>query len=365
MNFTGEKLRLARLLNAKTLQDVAELTGESKQKIHKLENEQAYPDDGLVSLLSDVLKVRPDFFELDSTSGHPVPAEEIHFRSVKSRAKQADKEHDAAKVFILDQMLMWVGHELALPAYNIPEIPTKTDKDIELAANKCRHYWDLGNGPIDNIVRVLENAGVVVVNSDSRCDAIDGAAIDNRHPKVLRNTPKFGYRSRFTDAHELGHLVMHKGMITGDRETERQANRFASAFLMPAETFYQVFPRGYRLDWTKIEKLKKEWKVSKAAIFYRAKQIGAINDAQYKSAVIQMGNDGERKIEKGDENIQPEVPEILSESLQYLYQTRHWDYQWWTKTLGIHQELLSIVIGEKLLSDIGYRQINPKLKVIR
>jgi len=42
--------------------------------------------------------------------------------------------------------------------------------------------------------------------------------------------------SRFDAAHELGHLIMHHDAEPGDLYMERQADAFAAAFLMPAET---------------------------------------------------------------------------------------------------------------------------------
>ena len=39
---------------------------------------------------------------------------------------------------------------------------------------------------------------------------------------------------------ELGHLVMHDGIITGCKATEKQANYFASSFLMPRLGFFSA-----------------------------------------------------------------------------------------------------------------------------
>lgn len=64
-----------------------------------------------------------------------------------------------------------------------------------------------------------------------------------QRPYVLLSSDKGnGFRSQFDLAHELGHLVLHKGI---ERSTdpqryklmEDQAHRFAGAFLLPAETF--------------------------------------------------------------------------------------------------------------------------------
>lgn len=60
-------------------------------------------------------------------------------------------------------------------------------------------------------------------------------------------------------SHECAHLIMHRGIETGDKATENQANRFARAFLLPRASFIQEFPRGSSLNWKAIFALKLRW----------------------------------------------------------------------------------------------------------
>ncbi|HEY8908294.1 MAG TPA: ImmA/IrrE family metallo-endopeptidase, partial [Rhodoferax sp.] len=61
------------------------------------------------------------------------------------------------------------------------------------------------------------------------------------HPIKIGHVPEItGHVRRNTQfgvAHELGHFSLHIGVLTGDQLTETQANRFASALLMPRSTF--------------------------------------------------------------------------------------------------------------------------------
>ena len=57
----------------------------------------------------------------------------------------------------------------------------------------------------------------------------------------ISDTNKTAEHSRFDAAHELGHLVLHRHGPPRGIEAERQANAFASAFLMPHGS---VFPRA-------------------------------------------------------------------------------------------------------------------------
>ena len=57
--------------------------------------------------------------------------------------------------------------------------------------------------------------------------------VEGRKTVVFLNTYKSTEHSRFDASHELGHLVLHKHGPPQGREAEKQANTFASAFLMP------------------------------------------------------------------------------------------------------------------------------------
>ena len=95
-------------------------------------------------------------------------------------------------------------------------------------------------------------------------------------------------------AHELGHMILHSHLgkkYLEDKDktkrhslVEQQAFRFASAFLMPAESF--------RADvWmTSLEallSLKERWKVSVKAMIMRCSQLGMIDEDQSRRLYIQ------------------------------------------------------------------------------
>ena len=52
-----------------------------------------------------------------------------------------------------------------------------------------------------------------------------------------------GNRDNFNLAHEMGHIVMHRGIshTPGTRTVENQAHRFAGAFLAPAKALRKAF----------------------------------------------------------------------------------------------------------------------------
>jgi Zn-dependent peptidase ImmA (M78 family) len=103
-------------------------------------------------------------------------------------------------------------------------------------------------------------------------------------------------RQRFTIAHELGHLELHRPMITasvhvdksfpalmrdeksatGAERIEIQANQFAAELLMPRKLIQQAFAaKQFDIDDEKpIEELARKFRVSKQALEYRIRDQG-------------------------------------------------------------------------------------------
>src|SRR5207247_2215296 len=83
-------------------------------------------------------------------------------------------------------------------------------------------------------------------------------------------------RERFGLAHELGHHVLHDAAIGHSDERERQADRFASAFLVPTSAFMREFPRSSVGLWSRLFALKARWGMSVSAFVQRATSLHLI-----------------------------------------------------------------------------------------
>jgi Zn-dependent peptidase ImmA (M78 family) len=80
---------------------------------------------------------------------------------------------------------------------------------------------------------------------------------------------------RFTLAHELGHIVLHRFPRP---EMEKEANEFASALLMPAADIRSVL--SGRIDLRRLAALKPEWRVSMQGLLYRAQALELIGRSE-------------------------------------------------------------------------------------
>ena len=113
-----------------------------------------------------------------------------------------------------------------------------------------------------------------------------------------------GDRLRFTIAHELGHLLLHKYRKPANyRDMEREAHRYAGALLMPQADARILLGDHFMLS--DLARLKASWGMSIASMVSRASNLGLIDANRTRSLQIQINSRGWRKREPvhvGDEH---------------------------------------------------------------
>jgi Zn-dependent peptidase ImmA (M78 family) len=203
------------------------------------------------------------------------------------------------------------------PEVNLPRIPISTLEDVERAAEETRLHWGLGlDAPIWQIGRVLERAGVVIVRHLVQSSKVDAFSRQGKITVIFLNEAvKSSSRWNFDIGHECGHLVMHPGIHTGDVETETQADRFASAFLMPRRAFSREFGMT-PFSWKHVFDLKRRWHSSAGAIVRRSYDLGLIGAAEYRRAFQYMSFKGWTKGEPNEPVFQE--PELLPTAFDAL-----------------------------------------------
>ncbi|OTG67303.1 helix-turn-helix domain-containing protein [Acinetobacter silvestris] len=345
-SFNGLELKLLRLFNEFSLEDVADKLGKSKQYVHKLETGLSYPTEELLASLCNIFNVKEDFFYQVHS---PLQEDQIHFRSLKT-SRQFAKQVVIARAEQLNRLLRFIEKHVNLPEYLINSIDTDhtilTGDQIEKIADDFRVQFELGLAPIQNLTEFCEDIGILITDFDSISNEVDALSLICQKPIIVRNTSKKSVcRQRFDIAHEVGHMVLHNGVITGDTLTESQAHRFASSLLLPQSMLRTNFPilfKGGRFDWAKMSEFKKIWGISKAAILYRAKQLNLIDDNQYKTGVIHLRVHGESKQEVEDPIMLEETPSLLQDAINVILEDN-------ISAEKISEELnISIPILEKL-----------------
>lgn len=181
-------------------------------------------------------------------------------------------------------------------------------------ADSTRTHLGLNeSGSIPNLTRAIEKMGIVVAPLHALASKqtahlnSDGVTQPN-----CKDMPTIGYsaknntgdRLRFTIAHELGHLILHRYRRPQlYREMEREAHRFAGALLMPQNDAKLIMPQ--RLMLTDLVRLKAGWGMSISSMISRASNLGIIDTDRTRSLQIQLSARGWRKEEPvhvGDEH---------------------------------------------------------------
>lgn len=187
-----------------------------------------------------------------------------------------------------------------------------------MAAELCRIEWGLGTGPLSNVVGLLESKGVAVCRYEFAEEQIEAFSFWNGpRPFIFLSSDKnSAARARFDAAHELGHLILHRWIGSEEiedpkvlKEVEREANRFAGAFLLPRRSFpNEVYTT--RLD--AFVTLKRRWKVAIQAMVYRCKDLAIFDEDQITNLYKQISYRKWRTKEPLDDELPLEQPRLLT-----------------------------------------------------
>jgi Zn-dependent peptidase ImmA (M78 family) len=172
-----------------------------------------------------------------------------------------------------------------------------------------RAHWKVPSGPIKNLTLLAERAGIVLMLSRLANTSVSGVtfSVPGLSPIILLNEEQPADRLRYTLAHEIGHLVMHR-FPSANMETE--ANTFASAFLMPANDIRPAF-LGRNIDLSLLGALKPEWRVSMQSLLMRAASLGFIPVGRQQYLWKQIKAIGIRLREPPQFDFPPEYPTIM------------------------------------------------------
>jgi Zn-dependent peptidase ImmA (M78 family)/transcriptional regulator with XRE-family HTH domain len=313
--FWGERLQLAREFRGWTQTQLAEKVAASCALISLCENgKKREPARDLVEACADVLGFQPEFFY--------GPVEEVfredecsfrHRRSTPERLKTQVRAHAT----LIGMVINALRSSFKFPEVDVPHIPARSFGEIEQAAEDCRKHWKIAlDSPIKSVGRLLERSGVIIVNHLVKSAKIDAFSRYGRTSVIFlnRSIPSAS-RWHFDIAHECGHLVLHPGIPTGTVETEEQADRFASAFLMPKGAFSREFSSA-PFSWNHIFDLKKRWQTSAASIVRRAYDLRLISAVDYRRGFQYLSAKGWNKAEPHEPVFQE--PELLSTTLAAL-----------------------------------------------
>jgi Zn-dependent peptidase ImmA (M78 family)/DNA-binding XRE family transcriptional regulator len=310
-NFNPKQLTFARTRRGYKKNDLAEKIGVTPRSITGYESGEFPPDTERLAKLASALKFPKEFF-WDEESIEQIEPEAVSFRAM-SKMSATLKNMALGAGTIAVQINSWLEDKFELPSPDLPELGRNIDP--EAAAEALRKYWGLGEQPINNMIHLLEAKGVRVFSLSIDAKEVDAFSMWwDSVPFVFLNIHKSAEHSRFDAAHELGHLIMHRHGQPHGQEAEKEANNFASAFLMPAKSvaskqFYFPTLEG-------LIKAKKYWAVSVAALNYRLHSLGFTTEWVNRNLCIQISQAGYRTHEPNE--LQRETSQVLDKIFNAL-----------------------------------------------
>lgn len=326
--FVGGRLREAREVRGLTAIALAEMTGVTRQAISQYETGRSSPSPDVLGSLARVLNMPEPFF---TKPERQLDRGTVFYRSMSSATKAARARAEGRFSWLRD-IVDYLSEFVAFPESNFPDLSLPhdplllSDDEIETAAEQVRRYWGMTDGPIGNMVHLLENHGAVLARDLLGADTLDGlsefVAVERRPYIVIGTDKGTPVRWRFDAAHELGHLVLHprldrrRLMKAEDfKQIERQAHRFAAAFLLPLGPFGDDF---FAASLDALRSIKPKWKVSIAMMITRAKQGGFISEETERRLWINYSRRRYRRNEPYDESMAAEEPKLLRRSIELL-----------------------------------------------
>lgn len=312
--FNPDMLLLARQYRAVSQGELAErVKGVLNQpRLSRIENGLYSPTEEELNALARALSLRVEFF-FHSAKTRSSP-------TAYHRKRQKLSQSDWAKIYaraeiyrlMLGVLLRSANVETkrVLPPYRDPEDANGRVEDV---ARDVRQFWMLPRGPIADLTRVIESAGIVIISYDFGTDLIDGFSQHRNEdfpPLIFVNTRQPKDKLRFTLAHELGHLVMHR---MPNPEMESQANRFAAEFLMPTEDIRSSL-HSFSIE--RFIDLKQYWKTSMQALVRKARDVGKMDERKYRYYNYEISRRGMKRNEAGEITEPIEIPGLFKRLVQ-------------------------------------------------
>jgi Zn-dependent peptidase ImmA (M78 family)/DNA-binding XRE family transcriptional regulator len=291
-----QNIRRVRASRGLSQGDVAAKAGLSRNAYRSIETGQAEPRVSSLQGIARALDV-----PLPELLTEPPSLSSVRVRSAKPRTNHAQARRDEVVVRVARWLADFNGIEQLLGEAQpcaLDALPARLkklsgeDRPVK-AARMAREALELQpDEPIRDVCGLLESAGVKVWPAVMDPDDFFGLSV--AAPRL--SSPKSGdggpavvvnvrddisvERRIFTAAHELGHLLLHPGAydvdkVNEDEGEEKEADLFASHFLMPNDVFGKEWRDTYGLPFVdRVLHVKRLFRVSYQTVLFRLVELG-------------------------------------------------------------------------------------------
>ncbi|MEM7017404.1 MAG: ImmA/IrrE family metallo-endopeptidase [Pseudomonadota bacterium] len=312
LRFQPLQLRRARELSGFNKADLGLLISSTPALIGRLERGVLKPNAEIIARLALALKVPMAFFARTPLT-QPIDPEDCHFRSLRATHRKLRRQalRYAEIVQELTTLLSNLGVEMPGESFNEIRTGISNSESIEKLAMEVRRSWGLGNGPIPQLIPLLESQGAQILPLAWNHRAVDSFSCwHDEKPFIMPVLHKPNSHVHFDLAHELGHLVMHEDVGPADLTMDNEANHFAAAFLLPRDSFIGEAPRRWSLS--TFLKLQARWRTPVQVLVHRAHSLGCLPSSSYQRASADL-NRRASKLRDDDWDLQG--PQVLKKAL--------------------------------------------------
>lgn len=354
-NMNHRQLTFARELRGYSQTDLSSsIKGLSQSNLSKFEKGLSVLSEEVQKKIIDFLDFPVEFFNRKITSS----IENGNYRKRASITKSDIlKFENRCKIlgYLIDEM----SESIEWPNFKLCPLNVEEGYTPSYTANYNRKVLGLKKDePIKNICEILEKSGIIIyeMNAHEKFDGISFFS-DKGFPIIVINKNFSNDRKRFTISHELGHILLHNesnfpvSSYRDEKIKEKEANEFASEFLMPANEIKNSL-RGITIG--EVAKLKGYWLTSMASIIRRAKDLKCINEDRYTYFMIEMSRNGYNRKEPLEVPI--DTPQCFKNGYLIFKNDLHFDEEDFVNSMALPIDILN---------EIFYYNRIVNLKILR
>ena len=285
----SQNLIKLRVTNKYTQEFVAEHSDISLLAYRNIESGKSKPN---LSTLEKIAKVyNVDVADL---------LKETQQQILKVRFRALEKKNIRKREDIISEISLWAEkynklvNQLNLESsfeYKLADIENTT-KDPIIMARKARKALGLKNETVMDICNLIEfKAGIKIMAKQFNSDSFFGLSAEDIYGGkiiVVNTWDRISVERRiFSVAHELGHILMHflnvkNDLTSEDKDEEKEANTFASHFLMPDSDFISVWNKSANCDFVdRVIRVKQIFRVSYQVVLYRLSEYVKNNNINF------------------------------------------------------------------------------------
>lgn len=305
----GERLRRLRLVNGISADEFAKRVGLSPTVLSHIETGRYPIPEDSVTRIATTLDCAPSFVMSDAPELITTRPWLRAYADAPKRAMDRQLADCSLAIEVIERLQMRLLPD-AIPTFTGD--PSSED-DIEQFAADVRQAAQIDEfAVVGNAIRAAERLGCLVLPMNGELGRHLGMSSRmNLHPVICVSRPSEdpdqdvpGDRQRFTVCHEIGHLGLHGGLGPPQTSTdaaliERQAHRFAGAFLAPGDAILEDLREigNGRVTLRTLAAIKQRWGIAIKALVMRFQQLGVIEPDQARSLYKQISARGWNKDE--------------------------------------------------------------------